>query len=53
MTTADKDTASATRILCEFLSAIRYEDIPQHVVLRTEDLFLDWFASTLAGKAAS
>ena len=52
MTTADKDTASATRTLCEFLSAIRYEDIPQHVVLRTEDLFLDWFASTLAGKAA-
>ncbi|MEI7679982.1 MAG: MmgE/PrpD family protein [Betaproteobacteria bacterium] len=52
MTTADKDTASATRTLCEFLSAIRYEDIPQPVVLRTEDLFLDWFASTLAGKAA-
>ena len=52
MTTADKDTASATRTLCEFLSAIRYEDIPQSVVLRTEDLFLDWFASTLAGKAA-
>ena len=52
MTTAEKDTASATRTLCEFLSAIRYEDIPRPVVLRTEDLFLDWFASTLAGKAA-
>ena len=45
-------TKSATRKLCEFLSAIRYEDIPQDVVLRTEDLFLDWFASTLAGKDA-
>ena len=27
-------TASATRKLCEFLSAIRYEDIPRDVVLR-------------------
>lgn len=45
-------TASATRKLCEFLCAIRYEDLPQNVVLRTEDLFLDWFASTLAGKDA-
>ncbi len=45
-------TASTTRKLCEFLCAIRYEDLPQNVVLRTEDLFLDWFASTLAGKDA-
>ena len=53
MDTVDKNTtASATRKLCEFLSAIRYEDIPRNVVLRTEDLFLDWFASTLAGKDA-
>ncbi len=44
--------ASATRRLCEFLSAIRYEEIPHDVVLRTEDLFLDWFASALAGKDA-
>jgi len=53
MDTIDKNAAtSATRTLCEFLSAIRYEDIPRDVVLRTEDLFLDWFASTLAGKDA-
>ena len=45
-------TASATRKLCEFLCAIRYEDLPQEVVLRTEDLFLDWIGSTLAGKGA-
>ena len=53
MDTLDKNsTASATRRLCEFLSAVRYEDLPQPVVLRTEDLFLDWFGSTLAGKDA-
>lgn len=52
MGTAENTATSATRTLCEFLSAIRYEDIPQPVVLRTEDLFLDWFASTLAGKDA-
>ena len=45
-------TSSATRRLCEFLCAIRYEDLPGAVVLRTEDLFLDWFASALAGKDA-
>ena len=31
---------------------MRYEDLPQPVVLRTEELFLDWFASALAGKGA-
>lgn len=44
--------ASATRKLCEFLSALRYEDLPRNVVLRTEDLFLDWFGSALAGRSA-
>jgi 2-methylcitrate dehydratase PrpD len=38
--------------LCEFLAAIRYEDLPAPVVSRTEDLFLDWLASALAGKGA-
>ena len=53
MDTIDKTAhASATRTLCEFLSAVRYEDIPRDVVLRTEDLFLDWMASALAGKDA-
>jgi 2-methylcitrate dehydratase PrpD len=51
-TPAQNSTASATRTLCEFLSAIRYDDLPREVVLRTEDLFLDWFASTLAGRDA-
>ena len=41
-----------TRELCEFLSSIRYEDLPQPVVARTEELFLDWIASALAGRNA-
>jgi 2-methylcitrate dehydratase PrpD len=41
-----------SRVLAEFLSGVRYEDIPQPVVARTEDLFLDWLASCLAGKGA-
>ena len=43
---------SASQTLSAFLSAVRYEDIPQPVVARTEELFLDWFASALAGKGA-
>jgi 2-methylcitrate dehydratase PrpD len=41
-----------SRVLSEFLATLRYDDIPQSVVARTEDLFLDWFASALAGKGA-
>lgn len=41
-----------TRTLCEFLASIRYEQLPEAVVARTEELFLDWFASALAGKGA-
>lgn len=44
--------ASPSQTLSAFLSSIRYEDLPQAVVARTEDLFLDWFASALAGKGA-
>ncbi len=43
---------SPTQTLSEFLAAIRYEDLPAPVVARTEELFLDWFASALAGKGA-
>jgi 2-methylcitrate dehydratase PrpD len=51
-TLAKPDAASATRTLCEFLVAIRFEDLPSEVVARTEELFLDWFASAFAGKDA-
>ena len=44
--------ASPSQTLSTFLAAIRYEDLPEPVVARTEDLFLDWFASALAGKGA-
>jgi len=43
---------SPTRTLSEFLAGIRYEHLPEAVVARTEELFLDWFASALAGKGA-
>lgn len=43
---------SATRALCEFLAAVRYEDLPAAVVARTEEFFLDWFGSALAGRSA-
>ena len=51
-TVTSADTTSSTRSLCEFLSAIRFEQIPAPVIARTEELFLDWFASALAGKDA-
>ncbi len=43
---------SPSQTLSIFLSSIRYEDLPDSVVARTEELFLDWFASALAGKGA-
>jgi 2-methylcitrate dehydratase PrpD len=50
-----KDPAVVTtpaRELADFAATLRFESIPQAVVGRTEDLFLDWFASALAGKGA-
>ncbi len=45
-------TGSPSQILSSFLAGVRYEDLPDAVVARTEELFLDWFASALAGKGA-
>ncbi|HKV84868.1 MAG TPA: MmgE/PrpD family protein [Ktedonobacterales bacterium] len=42
----------ASRTLAEFLAALRFETLPDAVVRRTEDLFLDWLASALAGRGA-
>jgi 2-methylcitrate dehydratase PrpD len=44
--------AAPSRVLCEFLASIRYDQLPEAVVVRTEELFLDWLASALAGKGA-
>ena len=38
-----------TENLTAFLAALRFEDLPDPVVARAEDLFLDWLGSLLAG----
>jgi 2-methylcitrate dehydratase PrpD len=43
---------ATTRELVSFLSALRFDDLPDEVVERTKELFLDWIASALAGKNA-
>lgn len=45
-------STSPTRELASFLADLRFEDIPQDVGRRAEDLFLDWLASALAGRGA-
>jgi 2-methylcitrate dehydratase PrpD len=46
------DPHDPSRELASFAAAVRFEDIPAPVLARTADLFLDWFGSALAGKAA-
>ncbi|WP_321389781.1 MmgE/PrpD family protein [uncultured Desulfuromusa sp.] len=48
----NKIVANPTQELAEFLVDFRYEDLPDHIVARTEDLLLDWFGSVLAGRNA-
>ncbi|QXI25931.1 MmgE/PrpD family protein [Pseudomonas vanderleydeniana] len=43
---------SHTQALAEFLAGLRYEQVPDAVLARTEDLFLDWLASALASQGA-
>ncbi len=45
-------TLSSSAVLAEFAATLKFEAIPTHVIRRTEDLLLDWFGSTLAGKDA-
>lgn len=45
-------TDDADAALAEFAATLRFADVPAAVVQRTEDLFLDWFGSALAGKGA-
>ncbi len=40
------------RELAAFAANLRFEDIPDAVIRRTEDLLLDWTGSALAGKGA-
>lgn len=41
-----------TQALTEFLAGLHYEQIPEPVLARTEDLFLDWLGSALASAGA-
>jgi 2-methylcitrate dehydratase PrpD len=43
---------SPSVVLSAFAANLRFADIPESVSQRTEDLFLDWFGSALAGKGA-
>ncbi len=46
------DTAHPSRTLAQFAATLQAGDVPAPVLRRTEDLFLDWMASVLAGKGA-
>lgn len=48
----DRHHADPTQALAEFTAGLRFDAIPRSVIRRAEDLFLDWFASALAGKGA-
>ena len=48
----EHDLQDPTRQLADFAANLQFEAIPDAVVRRAEDLFLDWFASALAGKGA-
>jgi 2-methylcitrate dehydratase PrpD len=52
MSDHDDPTHDTTQRLADFAAGLRFAAIPEAVVRRTEDLFLDWFASALAGKGA-
>jgi 2-methylcitrate dehydratase PrpD len=41
-----------SKFLASFAATLRFEDIPEPVRRRAEDLFLDWLGSALAGKGA-
>lgn len=43
---------SHTQALCRYLAELSYEQLPDDVLARTEDLFLDWLASALASQGA-
>ena len=43
---------SHTRTLAAFLARLSYVDLPEAVLARTEDLFLDWLGSALASQGA-
>jgi 2-methylcitrate dehydratase PrpD len=45
-------TDHPSRTLATFAASIRFDDIPQHVVERAVNLYVDWLGSALGGKGA-
>ena len=45
-------TLSPTSQLASFAAGLRFDDIPEAVVRKAEDLLVDWFGSALAGKGS-
>nr|WP_281439207.1 MmgE/PrpD family protein [Pseudomonas moorei] len=43
---------SHTQALARFLAELKYDDVPNSVLDRTEDLFLDWLGSALASQGS-
>ena len=41
-----------SQALCRFLAELTYAQLPEHVLARTEELYLDWLASALASQGA-
>ena len=46
------EMSTPTAQLAAFAAGLTFEAIPEPVVRKTEDLLVDWFGSTLAGKGA-
>ncbi|MDO9402618.1 MAG: MmgE/PrpD family protein [Polaromonas sp.] len=44
--------SKATAQLAAFAAGLRFDDIPEPVIRKTEDLLVDWFGSAIAGKGA-
>ena len=49
---ASRPSASATEALATFAATLAVDDIPDAVLRRAEDLYVDWIGSALAGKGA-
>lgn len=45
-------TDHPSRTLATFAASLQFDDIPQHVVERTVNLYVDWLGSALGGKGA-
>jgi 2-methylcitrate dehydratase PrpD len=49
MATTTTTRSSHTSTLATFTSQLKYSDLPEHTIARTEDLFADWLFCGIAG----